>query len=295
MNAKFSIVKHFKVFGIISIVLVAVGLIGLILLPFGNNLFQLDIDFAGGTSMQFNVKQQVTPELNDEIAGLFQEATGIGASSVQQSGDGTNVEIRSVDIDTEQRAAVIDAMKAQYSITDDDVLAIDNINEAVGKDLQQAALTAALLAAVLMLVYITIRFEFTSGLAAVTCLVHDLLVMLSFYIIFQIPLNTNFIAAALTILGYSINASIIVFDRVRENRKLARKESFEDICEKSIWQTLTRSINTTVTTLIMVVLIFILGVPSIRNFTLPIIVGLISGTYSSVFLAAPLWSKYKKI
>ena len=125
-----------------------------------------------------------------------------------------------------------------------------------------------------MLVYITFRFELTSGLAAICCLVHDLLVMLSVYVLLQIPLDSNFIAAALTILGYSINASIIVFDRVRENLRTARKEPFEVIGEKSIWQTMGRTINTTLTTLFTIGMVYILGVPSLKQFTLPLIVGI---------------------
>ena len=296
MKAKFSILNHSKIFAIISAICVITGLISVILLPFGKNLFTLDLDFAGGTSMQFEMNQEVNADINDEVSALFLEATDEKPSSVQATGDqGTQVVIKSVDIDTTQRAAVIEAMQAKYNLTDDDVLSVENESASVGKDMQKAAVIASVLAVVLMLIYITFRFEFTSGLAAVTCLAHDLMVMLSFYVLFHIPLNSNFIAAALTILGYSINASIIVFDRVRENRKKARRETFADICEKSIWQTIPRSVYTTITTLIMVVLLFIFGVDSIKNFTLPIIVGLISGAYSSIFLAAPLWNFYRKV
>lgn len=116
-----------------------------------------------------------------------------------------------------------------------------------------------------MMIYITIRFELTSGLAAITCLAHDLLVVLSAYILFRIPFNTTFIAVALTILGYSINASIIVFDRIRENRKFARRELFEETVDKSIWQTVGRTVNTSITTLLTVGMIFIFGVTSLAS------------------------------
>ena len=142
---------------------------------------------------------------------------------------------------------------------------------------------------ILILIYITIRFEFRSGVAAVVALVHDILVMLSMYIIFRIPFNMNFIAAALTILGYSINATIVVFDRVRENRKLELKASFGDVVDKSIWQTMTRSIYTTITTLLAIVMLLILGVSSIRNFALPLLIGILSGCYSSVCISGPVW------
>ncbi|MGN1030145.1 MAG: protein translocase subunit SecF [Butyricicoccaceae bacterium] len=299
MKAKFEIVKNFKIFAIISLVLIAPGLIGLITLPFGMNLFNMDIDFIGGTSMTFNVHQEVSAEMvNDEIPDLFKEATGIDPSSVQQTGDGESVIIKSTAIDTTKRAAVIDAMQEKYNLTDDDTMGVEDVNPTIGKEMQSKALIAACVAVICMLIYISIRFELTSGLAAVLCLIHDILVILSAYIILQIPFNTKFIAVALTILGYSINASVIMFDRVRENLKYARREKFEETVEKSIWQTLRRTINTSITTLLTISMIFIFGVSSLRQFTLPIIVGVVCGAYSSVFLSGPLWTilrrKFKK-
>lgn len=180
------------------------------------------------------------------------------ASSVTSSGDGNeDVLIRSTSIDSEQRAAVIDKMLEKYSLADTDILNNNDVSASVGSDLQRSAFICSILAILLMLVYITFRFELTSGLAAICCLVHDLLVMLSVYVLLQIPLDSNFIAAALTILGYSINASIIVFDRVRENLRTARKEPFEVIGEKSIWQTMGRTINTTLTTLFTIGMVYI--------------------------------------
>ena len=117
--------------------------------------------------------------------------------------------------------------------------------------------------------------------------------MLSAYILFRIPFNTTFIAVALTILGYSINASIIVFDRIRENRKFARRELFEETVDKSIWQTVGRTVNTSITTLLTVGMIFIFGVTSLRQFTLPMIIGIVAGAYSSMFLSGAFWSKYR--
>ena len=211
------------------------------------------------------------------------------ASSVTSSGDGNeDVLIRSTSIDSEQRAAVIDKMLEKYSLADTDILYNNNdVSASVGSDLQQFGDSFVLILAILlMLVYITFRFELTSGLAAICCLVHDLLVMLSVYVLLQIPLDSNFIAAALTILGYSINASIIVFDRVRENLRTARKEPFEDHRrERSIWQTMGRTINTTLTTLFTVGMVYILGVPSLKQFTLPLIVGILAGGWSSVLLS----------
>ena len=296
MNPKFPVLKNFKIFGIISVLLCAVGLVGLLALPFGVNLFNLDIDFAGGTEMEFNMKQTVTQDIQNEVGALFAETTGQSASSVTSAGDNNQqVLIRSKSIDSETRSKVIEAMKSKYSLTDDDLYANEDVSASVGNDLKAAAFICAIVAIILMMIYITFRFELTSGMAAVCCLVHDLLIMLSCYIIFQLPLNTNFIAAALTILGYSINASIIVFDRIRENLRAARKEPFEEIAERSVWQTMGRTINTTLTTLFTIGMIFILGVSSLKEFALPLIIGILAGAYSSIFLSAALWNFFRKV
>ena len=291
----FAILGHFKIFGSISAIVVLIGLVSLILLPFGKNFFNLSIDFAGGTEMEFNMNQTVTQEIQTEVADLFKQATDVDASSVTSSGDANEqVLIRSTSIDSEKRQAVITAMNEKYGLTDDDLYGNEDVSASVGSDLQQSAILCSVVAIILMLIYITIRFELTSGLAAICCLVHDLLVMLTIYVVLQIPLDTNFIAAALTIFGYSINASIIVFDRVRENLRTARKEPFEDVAERSVWQTMGRTINTTLTTLFTVGMVFIMGVPSLKQFTLPLIVGILAGGWSSILLSCSLWGKFRK-
>ena len=294
-GGRFPVIKNSKIFGGISVLLVATGLVALILLPFGKNLFNLSIDFAGGTEMEFNMHQTVTQDIQTEVSDLFAETTGVTPSSVTSSGDANEqVLIRSTSIDSETRQQVIDAMNETYGLTDDDLYGNEDVSASVGSDLQRSAVLCAALAIVLMLLYITFRFELTSGLAAVVCLVHDLLIMLSVYVWLQIPLDSNFIAAALTILGYSINASIIVFDRVRENLRTARKEPFESVAERSVWQTMGRTINTTLTTLFTIGMVFILGVPSLKQFTLPLIVGILAGAWSSILLSASLWGFFRK-
>ena len=295
-GGRFPVVKNFKIFGGISALLVATGLVALILLPFGKNLFNLSIDFAGGTEMEFNMHQTVTQDIQSDVSSLFEETTGVTPSSVTSSGDGNqDVLIRSTSITSEQREAVIAAMLEQYDLNQEtDILNNNDVSASVGSDLQRSAVLCAVLAIALMLLYITFRFELTSGLAAVVCLVHDLLIMLSVYVWLQIPLDTNFIAAALTILGYSINASIIVFDRVRENLRTARREPFEEVAERSIWQTMGRTINTTLTTLFTIGMVFILGVPSLKQFTLPLIVGILAGAWSSILLSASLWAFFRR-
>ncbi len=301
MSESFSFNSRFKVFGLISICLCAVGIVALVLMPFGVTLFNFDIDFLGGTTMEYELHTEMTHDQLNEIAAIVTEITGREPNPPQKTGEnGTSVLIKTVDIPSEQRDEIFKALQEKYGtaaapITEDDILSVENVGSSVGRDLQRAAVTATLVAALLILLYITIRFQFSSGLAAVITLIHDLLVMLSFYVIFQIPMNMNFIAAMLTILGYSINAVIVVFDRVRENKRLmGPKASFAANIDKSIWQTLRRNINTTVTTLLPVILLIILGVGSVRNFILPLAVGIVAGAYSSICLAGPLWLRIRK-
>ena len=170
---------------------------------------------------------------------------------------------------------------------------VDSVGESVSKDLRSSAIISTAIAVVLMLLYITIRFQFSSALAAVVCLCHDIFIVLAAYSIFQIPVSSNVIAVMLTILGYSINATIIIFDRVRENVKIMQNDTFETKVNTSVNQTLMRSINTTITTLLTIGLIYILGVQSIKEFALPLIVGILAGLYSSVCLAGSLWTVFK--
>lgn len=295
MKNKFSIIKNFKIFGFISILLCITGFISLVALLFGKNMYNLAIDFAGGTQIEMNIHKEVTADISKEIASLFEEKTGVKPEAPVATGDDKQgVMVKSISINSEQRSAFIEAMKEKFNLTDDDLDKNEDVSASVGNDLKKKAVISSAIAVFLMLIYISFRFEFTSGLAAVCCLIHDILAMLSIYVILQIPLNQNFIAAALTILGYSINASIIVFDRVRENLRLSRRETFEEIAEKSIWQTIGRTINTTLTTMFTIGMIFILGVSSLRDFALPLIVGIISGAYSSIFISSPLWCFFRK-
>lgn len=290
-NPTFSFVKHSKIFFIISAVLVLVGIIGLICLPFRVYLFNFDIDFVGGTTMQYEIGTNVTRAEIDKVTSIVKDVIGSAPSSVTKAGDsGTQVLIKAPELDSQTRDAIFEAIKEAYSLSDDiQPIKSDYVSASVGSDLRNAAFMASLVAVILILVYITIRFEFRSGIAAVVALVHDILVMLSMYIIFRIPFNMNFIAAALTILGYSINATIVVFDRIRENRKLDTKAKFGEVIDRSIWQTMTRSIYTTITTLLAIIMLLILGVSSIRNFALPLLIGILCGCYSSVCISGPVW------
>ncbi len=288
----FSFVKNFKITGLISVILALTGLAGLLLAPFGVYLFNFDIDFIGGTTMQFEMHSPVTSDMTAKVADVIAGATGIRPSSVTKAGDaGTQVVVKSAEMNSETRDAAFEAVRAAYGLPEtDSPIKSDYVSASVGSDLKRSAVLASTIAVVLILVYISIRFQFFSGVAAVVALIHDLLIMLSVYIIFRIPFNMNFIAAALTILGYSINATIVVFDRVRENVRLDPHSAFGQIIDRSIHQTMTRSVNTTLTTLFAIILLLFFGVSSIRNFALPVCVGVVCGCYSSVCISGPMWN-----
>lgn len=293
---RFDFVQNFKITGLISVILALTGLAGLLLAPFGVSLFNVDIDFAGGTTMQFEMHQEVTAELTANVSKLVADAAGVRPTSVIKAGDaGTQVVIKCAELSSEMRDAAFEAVRTAYGLPEtDSPIKSEFVSASVGSDLKRSAVLASAIAVALILVYITIRFQFFSGLAAVIALIHDLLIMLSVYIIFRIPFNMNFIAAALTILGYSINATIVVFDRVRENVRLEPDKTFGQVVDDSIHQTLSRSVNTTLTTLFAIVLLVIFGVDSIRNFALPVCVGVICGCYSSVCISGPMWNLFEK-
>lgn len=288
-NKTFSFVKHFKLFLVISAILVVVGVVGLVTLPFGVNLFNMDVDFLGGVTMTFDMGEAVDSAVVEDIA---KNVLDNKLSSVTTAGtEGTQVVVKSLYVENETRDDLVQALKETYpNVT---VVSSSSVSASVSNDLRNSAILSAVVAVLCMLVYIAIRFDFSSGLAAVIALCHDLLVMLSCYIIFRIPFNVNFIAAALTILGYSINATIVVFDRARENQRANPRADFRDVMDKSIWQTMSRSINTTLTTLLPIVLILIMGVTSIRNFCWPLFVGVVAGCYSSVCISGNVWVRLK--
>ena len=279
----FNIIEKKAIFFIISAIVIVAGIAGY----FVNGGFNTDIDFTGGTEIYVNLNAEF-----DEMAirDALKNVEGVEISAVQKSDENEAI-IKTKELTQEQKVAAQDAIKAAFEGAT--ILSVDNVSASIGADLWNNAATSIVIAVILMLIYITFRFELLTGISAVIALCHDMLVMLSVYALFRIPVNTTFIAAILTILGYSINATIVVFDRVRENTRFLKKESFANIVNTSIWQTMARSINTSVTTLIVLVALYILGVPSIKEFALPLIVGVICGCYSSVFLSGNFWVLFK--
>lgn len=266
--------------------------LALLLSLFGMGI-NVGIDFSGGMSMQYIMGEAVT---QSDIEGVL---NGIGlkdyAVSVQGTGkDSINIRIKAIDEDGVQgvQASITEALQAKYpnaAIYGD----VNYVGPVAGATLLRNAFLSVLIAALCMLIYIAIRFDFNSGAAAVLGLVHDVLIMLSFMVILRsfVQMNSSFIAAMLTIVGYSINNTIIIFDRIRENaRKMPSSTPRVDVVNRSIKECLGRTINTTLTTLVTIVCLYIFGVSSIREFALPIIVGIISGVYSANMINGYVWA-----
>ncbi|MBQ7320297.1 MAG: protein translocase subunit SecF [Clostridia bacterium] len=294
----FSFIAHGKLFAIIVAVVLLLGVASFLI--FG---FHLDVDFVGGTTLQVEMKEYLDKEgtssisaaLEQELISFIREQTGATVASFQRAGNEnggqTQFIVKTTELDTEAREALYGALSEKYGISGGYVYS-NNVGAVISSELRSAAILSTVVAVALMLLYITFRFDLSSGLAAVTCLAHDLFVMLVAYSLLQIPMNGTMIAALLTILGYSINATIIVFDRLRECRRQAMDP--EQAADTAIRQTLTRSINTSVTTFITIAALYLLGVTSIRQFALPLMVGIVAGLFSSVCLAGNLWNFYRK-
>lgn len=306
----FDIIKHKWIFLTISGVLVLASIISLIFKG-----FNLDIDFAGGMTVTYTIAG--TDFTVSDVEQIASDALGAdkAPASVQKS-EGSDVIIQfgfdnnltteeeRSDYASEKIAAITSALEEKYGapqVAEDtgeltsgvQEKSEDIVSPSTGNELARSALWMSLLAIVAILIYVTFRFEFTSGVAAVLALAHDVVVLLGIYSILGWSVDTSYIAAVLTVLGYSINNTIVIFDRIRENTRFAKKESYGEIANKSVWQTLNRSINTTVTTLITIGLVYILGVPSIKEFSLPIIIGIVIGAYSSIFISGTIWAMWK--
>ena len=276
----------------ICLIISAVIIVAALLLHLFGLGINLGIDFSGGLSMQYDMKTAVNA--SDVTAVL--DKMGVVDNTVQIQGANSNevnVRIKNLDKDDVQKVqADFEAGVKEIYPEAESVGDVNYVGPVAGETLVRNAVISVLLAAALMLIYIAIRFDLNSGIAAVFGLLHDVLIMLSFMVIFRsvIQMNSSFIAAALTIVGYSINNTIVIFDRIRENAKKMPTIAREEVTNISIRESLGRTICTTVTTLITIVALCILGVASIREFALPIIVGIISGVYSANMINGYVWA-----
>lgn len=275
------VIEKTKLWFTLSTIIIVVGLGFIIVrgLNFG-------IDFRGGTNVVVELGENFNKPEADEIV------KDIVPDAVTNEIDNTQYEIKAKDLDSTKVSEVFKALQEKYTLEDSALISQDEIGASVGKELTKNSIVALLVACVAMLVYIAFRFEMNYGIASVIALLHDVLITISVYAIFDIPVNTPFIAAILTIVGYSINDTIVIFDRIRENLKNMRRVSSTEVANKSITQTMSRSINTTLTTLITIIAVNIF-VPTVREFSFPLIIGIASGAYSSIFIASPVWVMLK--
>ncbi len=290
----FNVTKNKLWFTLIPVLIIVAGLIGF----FVNGGFRQDIDFAGGTSVELGMGKALTSAERAEAASLYMTAAGIEIEpTVQLTGTGSqNIVIKSIVLTPEQRDAGIKAVADKHGLKAEEITLSSATQAATyGNEMKTRTLLFTLLAAILMLIYIWIRFEWKSGVMAVLCLIANVLVMMSVYAIAKIPLSTTFIAAILTVVGYSINDTIVIFDRIRENRKIDRKSTNTEVVEKSIWQSMTRTINTSITTLITLIVLYFMGASSLKNFALPIIIGIVCGSFTSIFIASPWWGAWSDV
>ena len=274
-----------------SLAVIAAGLIvmGVYKVNTGDAL-NYSMEFQGGTATTVTFQESMTlEEVNDQVVPLIEEVTG-STVQIQTVQDSNEVIFKTNSLDTSQREALNEMFREQFQV-DENQITSETISSTISSEMKTDTLLAVALAIVCMLIYIRIRFsDIRFGISSVTALLHDVLVMLAFYAVVRMPVGNTFIACILTIVGYSINATIVIFDRVRENMAvMTKKEDLKEVVNKSITQTLSRSIFTSLTTYIMVGVLYVLGVTSIREFALPLMVGIVSGAYSSVCIAGALW------
>lgn len=255
------------------------------------------IDFAGGLNLQLNMGTAFEQKDVEEALNSI----GVKEFTVSTSGeDGSLLQVRVPKLDSEDeiqklQSSLMESLSDKYPAMDTTTATASYVGPVAGKTLVKNAILSVILASVLMLIYIALRFDFASGVAAVFGLLHDVLIMLSFMVLLRnvIQMNSSFIAAMLTIVGYSINNTIIIFDRIRENKKNAGEE-LEDVVKVSVKQCLGRTLITTLTTLATIVTLYIMGVDSIREFSLPIIIGILSGVYSANLINGYVWAFIEK-
>lgn len=266
---------------LIAVLFILVGVVGMLI-----NGFNLGIDFAGGSIAQFELNRSFTPEEVKAVSDKYDKNIVISSAG----DNGTQVILKStVHFDEGTKNALIKDMIDTFGISDDDVLSFDTVSPTIGKELQSQAVKASLITIVCVLLYITLRIEFVSAVASIAALVHDVLIMLGFYALFGLQVNSSFIAAVLTILGYSINSSIVVFDRIKQVKRKYGKYDYAAITDDALRNSCKRTLYTTLTTMFAVACLYIFGVESIKEFTLPMMVGFIAGAYSSLFVAPSIW------
>ncbi|MHB1418160.1 MAG: protein translocase subunit SecF [Bacillota bacterium] len=271
-----------KIWFLISLLVIIPGIISLFVQGLNPG-----IDFTGGNIINLKFEKNVT---DGQIRQVL-DTSGIKDSSVKSGGERQFI-IRTTEINETQSQQLISNLQSKLGKLS--ILQNDKVGAVIGKELTKKAIYAVLIASALMLIYITIRFEIKFAIAAVIALMHDVIIAMGIFSLLRIEVDSAFVAAALTVIGYSINDTIVVYDRIRENLKLSKKESIEEIVNKSIRQTVVRSINTVLTVIMGLVALLLLGGETTKVFSLALLIGVVAGAYSSVFTASPLWVELTK-
>lgn len=282
-NFNFDFISRWKIWFAGSLIVILIGLGFMV-----TQGLNMGIDFVGGTSVLIDMGKDFDKAEVDVIVKKYD------ANAVTQKVDGTQLELRSQSLDTVTTGELVKELKTAYTLSENPVLEEELMGASISAELTRSGILAVIIASLLMLAYISARFRTNYALAAVIALIHDILITLAIYAIFRIPLNTPFIAAILTILGYSINDTIVIFDRLRENLALSKRSDPSAVANLSINQSMTRSINTLATTLFTIVAVYFF-VPAVRDFAFPITIGILAGGYSSIFIASPVWVYLEKL
>lgn len=283
---RFDILKRSKLWFAISLLIIIPGIFCMF-----TKGFNFGIDFTGGTIIEMEFQQEVTlPQVRDVLREY-----NLDNATIQLSGDVSNVEaskdvmIRTMDLEENDRKAVMASLKDE--IGDYTVLREEKVGATIGGELITDALMATVISWILIILYVSYRFEWRFGVAAILTLIHDVLIVLSVFSFLQKQVDSSFVAAILTIIGYSINDTIVIFDRIRENQRLHFKRGgdLNELANRSIYQTLTRSLYTVFTVLFTTFALYFFGGDTTKDFSFALLVGFFSGSYSSIFVASPLW------
>lgn len=297
--------KVFKVFNYIKfskfcmIASAIVIILGFVFLPINKNatgnILNFDLDFSGGTAITMTLDDEITDELDQQICDTVRESVGGGTVQSQKVQGANELVVKTGELSLDQRETLENTLKDSYSISD---YQVQQITGSVSNEMRQDAVIAVAIASICMLIYVAFRFKDVKfGVSAVLALLHDVLCVFTVYSVARLSVGSTFIACMLTILGYSINATIVIFDRIRENLKDNQmvKQGLDVVVNTSISQTLTRSINTSLTTFITIAILYVVGVASIKEFSLTLMCGVVFGAYSSVCITGPLWYRMKMI
>ncbi|MDR0357318.1 MAG: protein translocase subunit SecF, partial [Clostridiales Family XIII bacterium] len=288
LKRQFNFIKHRKIYYICTAVILVVGIgVGLI------RGYNFGIDFTGGTMLQIDMQRVVSVE---DVRDTLRENDIADADIVHFGDENHGVIIKTTkSLDKDERAALLDDFFEKYDLNEDSVQAFEQFGPSIGELLKKNAVISVLIAALGMLVYIVFRFRWRFGVAAVIGVFHDVFIMIAFYGLFQMTVNNPFIAAILTVVGYSINDTIVIFDRIRENLGLMSKRPLDELVDTSINQTLVRSLMTAGTTVLAILPLVVFGGETIRQFVIPLMIGILCGAASSIFISSPLFYELNRI